>query len=68
VTATELRRAPRRAGWVEIRQIGSHVVLEHPAKPGLVVVPRHRGTLHPGTVASALRQAGRAARDLINLR
>jgi predicted RNA binding protein YcfA (HicA-like mRNA interferase family) len=67
VTAAELRRALRRDGWVEIRQTGSHVVLEHPAKPGLVVVPRHRGTLHPGTIAAALRQAGLTAEDLINL-
>ena len=67
VTSTELRRALRRDGWVEIRQTGSHIVLEHPSKPGLVVIPQHRGTLHTGTIASALRQAGLTAHDLINL-
>ncbi|HLZ10003.1 MAG TPA: type II toxin-antitoxin system HicA family toxin [Chloroflexota bacterium] len=47
ITATELLRAFRRDGWVELRQRGSHVILGHGTKAGLVVVPMHKGQTLP---------------------
>ena len=48
-------------GWYSVRQSGSHLVLKHPSKPGIVVVPIHGGKdLAPGTEASILKQAGLA--------
>ncbi len=67
VTATELLRALRRDEWFIARQSGSHVSLKHPTKPGLVVVPQHRGTLRTGTIASALDDAGLTGEDLARL-
>ncbi len=59
ITAHDLLRALRRDGWVETRQRGSHRMLRHPEKLGLVVVPMHRGEdIPPGTVARILEDAG----------
>ncbi len=68
VTAAELLRALRRDGWIEDHQTGSHVILLHPAKPGRVTVPFHRGTMRTGTIAGILDQAGLSADDLRRLR
>jgi predicted RNA binding protein YcfA (HicA-like mRNA interferase family) len=44
---------------MEVRSKGSHLQLKHPAKPGLVTLPRHGARdLKPGTLASIERQAG----------
>lgn len=46
-------------GWLAVRQSGSHLVLKHSTKPGIVVIPIHAGKdLAPGTEASILKQAG----------
>lgn len=46
-------------GWVEVRSRGSHVQMKHPAKPGLVTVPRHGAKdFKPATLASIERQSG----------
>ena len=58
ITAAELLKALRRDGWFETRQKGSHLMLRHATKPGLVVLAMHRGEgLPPGTVAQILRDA-----------
>ncbi|MGH2460019.1 MAG: type II toxin-antitoxin system HicA family toxin [Chloroflexota bacterium] len=67
LTATEVIRALHRDGWYDVRQAGSHLSLQHPAKLNTVTVPRHRGTLHLGTLQSILDQAGLSAEDLRNL-
>jgi predicted RNA binding protein YcfA (HicA-like mRNA interferase family) len=41
LTATELGRAPQRAGWAPVRQTGAHLVLRHPDRPGRIVLPMH---------------------------
>ena len=65
VTARALLRALRRDGWYEHAQVGSHVQLKHPTKPGRVTIPVHAGeTLQPWLLASILRQAGLTAEDL----
>lgn len=68
LTAVELLRALRRDGWVEHHQRGSHLFLNHPAKPGLVVVPVHSGRIiPPGTLQNILNQAGLTTDDLRDL-
>ena len=58
ITAAELLRALRRAGWKVDHQHGSHVYLRHEEHSGLVTVPVHAGrTLKPKTLASILDQA-----------
>ena len=58
VTARQVLRVLRRDGWIEVRQAGSHVQLQHPSKSGRVTVALHRGDLPTGTLRSILRQAG----------
>lgn len=66
-TAAELLRALQRDGWEVVRQRGSHVLLEHPTKPGLVVVPHHRGEVRTGTLKSIMDDAGLTPDDLRRL-
>jgi predicted RNA binding protein YcfA (HicA-like mRNA interferase family) len=67
VTARQLVRALRRTGWVQQRQAGSHLQLRHDARPGIVTVPMHGGTLDTGLVSNILKQAGIAADELRRL-
>ena len=46
-------------GWYVVRQRGSHRILKHPVKKGIVVVAGHPGKeLAAGTLKSIWRQAG----------
>ncbi|MDP2432130.1 MAG: type II toxin-antitoxin system HicA family toxin [Pseudomonadota bacterium] len=46
-------------GWVQVRQRGSHRQYHHPAKPGTVTVAGKANVeVPPGTLSSALKQAG----------
>jgi predicted RNA binding protein YcfA (HicA-like mRNA interferase family) len=38
---SELLRLIKRAGWIEIRQSGSHIVLRHPDKGETMIFPNH---------------------------
>jgi predicted RNA binding protein YcfA (HicA-like mRNA interferase family) len=68
LTAADLLRALRRAGFTVERIKGSHHHLRHAERPALrVVVPVHRGDLPAGTVAAILRQAGLSQEDLLDL-
>ena len=68
VTATQLIRALNRDGWREVRQRGSHLMLEHATKPGLLVVPVHKGRqLRTGLVAKTLKDAGLTGDELERL-
>lgn len=65
ITAADLLRALRRDGWVQHRQVGSHVQLKHLTKPGRVTVPHHAGiVLKPKTLMAALEQAGLTVDEL----
>jgi len=37
----ELFRLLQKDGWYEIRQKGSHVIMQHSSKTGLLIVPNH---------------------------
>ena len=56
---SELIRKLQRDGWFVVRQKGSHMLLEHPTKPGQLVVPDHGSKeLASGTARSIIKKAG----------
>jgi predicted RNA binding protein YcfA (HicA-like mRNA interferase family) len=55
--ARDLVRFLLRQGYRKARQTGSHLVLEHPDRP-LLVVPVHRGDLPKGLFLRILKDAG----------
>lgn len=57
-SSKEMIRILLRAGWIEVRQHGSHIQFKHPEKPGTVTIPHPKNPLHPKTAASILRHAG----------
>ncbi|MEH1126839.1 type II toxin-antitoxin system HicA family toxin [Micromonospora sp. CPCC 206061] len=61
----KVEQALLKAGFVCVRQKGSHVVYRGPAG-NVVVVPQH-GTIKRGTLASILRQAGLTATEFQDL-
>ena len=46
------------AGWVQVRQKGSHHQFRHPERPGTVTVPHPNSELGIGTLKSIERQSG----------
>ena len=60
LTARDVLRALRKAGFVEKRVSGNHYLLVHATEPSrAVTVPYHRSRdLKPGTIRSIIRQAG----------
>lgn len=55
----QLVAALKRRGFVERRQTGSHLFLQHPERPERPVpIPIHSRELKRGTLAAILRQAG----------
>lgn len=62
-TARELLRFLRQQGYKEVRQAGSHLVLEHPDK-NILVIPVHRGKdLPKGLFLRILKDAGFTLED-----
>jgi predicted RNA binding protein YcfA (HicA-like mRNA interferase family) len=56
--ASELFKLLKKDGWFEIRQTGSHVILQHPAKKGQLVVPYHGSKEVPtGILKAILKEA-----------
>ena len=68
VSGERLVRALKRAGFVQLRQKGSHISLEKKTaeKTFRTVVPQH-STLAKGTLSDILRQAGLTAEELLEL-
>jgi predicted RNA binding protein YcfA (HicA-like mRNA interferase family) len=56
--STDLVRELEKAGWVLKRVRGSHNLLLHPQRGGIVVVPRPKRELGVGLVAAIRKQAG----------
>ena len=56
---SELLRILKRDGWLEIRQSGSHVIMQHPQRSTQLTVPNH-GTkeIGKGLQQKILKQAG----------
>jgi predicted RNA binding protein YcfA (HicA-like mRNA interferase family) len=68
ISGARLVRALKRAGFVELRQRGSHISLEKrtPEKTFRTVVPQHQA-LAKGTLSDILRQAGLTVEQLLDL-
>lgn len=58
MTAREVLKKLRAAGWYKVDQEGSHCQLKHPEKSGRVTVPMHSGDIAPGTLNQIWKQAG----------
>ncbi|MDE2888973.1 MAG: type II toxin-antitoxin system HicA family toxin [Gemmatimonadota bacterium] len=55
----ELLRELRKDGWHEVRRRGSHRVMRHSTKRGIVVVAGNRNAdIKAGTLSQILKQAG----------
>ena len=68
VSGREMIRALRHAGFVVLRQKGSHVSLEKRTSDGYwrTVVPLHR-EIRPGTMSDILNQSGLSKEELMEL-
>ncbi len=53
----EIVKILKKQGFLELRQIGSHLHLYHPAHKLRVTIPMHNRDLKRKTLASILRQA-----------
>ena len=62
-SAKDLVRFLRKQGYKEVRQTGSHLVLDHPTR-GIIVIPVHRGKdLGKGLFLRILKDAGFTLED-----
>ena len=68
LTARQVVRALKRAGFVEDRQNGSHLILIQPATKARTVVPIHRGkTIKEPLLRGILRDANLPTDEFIEL-
>ncbi|HTR38352.1 MAG TPA: type II toxin-antitoxin system HicA family toxin [Bryobacteraceae bacterium] len=68
LTARKVVRALKRAGFVEDRQRGSHLVLMHPETKARTVVPVHRGrTIKEPLLRAIVRDANLSIDEFIEL-
>ena len=63
-TAREIVSFLKRKGFIEKRQAGSHLVLQHSGTKLRTVVPMHPGDLPKGLVHRILKDAGYSLEDL----
>jgi predicted RNA binding protein YcfA (HicA-like mRNA interferase family) len=59
-------RAFQKAGWINDRQRGSHVILVKRGQAASLSVPQHR-QLAPGTLRSLIRAAGMTVEEFVGL-
>ncbi|HEX8333090.1 MAG TPA: type II toxin-antitoxin system HicA family toxin [Segetibacter sp.] len=57
--SSELVRKFNQAGWIEVRQTGSHKIFKHPVSGDTISVPFHGSKEVPtGTAKAILKKAG----------
>ena len=57
--SSELLRILRKDGWFEKRQKGSHIIMEHATKEGILIVPSHGSAeVGKGLEKDILKRAG----------
>ncbi|MGN6603201.1 MAG: type II toxin-antitoxin system HicA family toxin [Ginsengibacter sp.] len=57
--SSELYKKFKKAGWIELRQTGSHKILQHAEKKFTITVPWHGSKEVPtGLANKLLKQAG----------
>ena len=54
----EIIKKLQAAGWVEVRQTGSHKQFRHPDRKGTVTVPHPNSDMAIGTIKSIEKQSG----------
>lgn len=68
LTAAKILKALLRAGFVIVRQVGSHMQLKHPKDPRiLVTVAKHSRDLTRKSLASILKQAKLTTHEFLKL-
>lgn len=56
--SSELVRLLKKDGWFEVRQRGSHIIMQHPVKRNIVPVPFHASKeVKKGTLQAILKLA-----------
>ena len=56
--SSELVRLLKKDGWYEVRQKGSHIIMQHPTKPNIIPVPFHASKeMKKGTLRQILKMA-----------
>jgi predicted RNA binding protein YcfA (HicA-like mRNA interferase family) len=66
LSGQELRKALERAGFVLVRQRGSHMVLRRETPKARVIIPNHK-TIRPGTLSQILKAADLTVEALLEL-
>jgi predicted RNA binding protein YcfA (HicA-like mRNA interferase family) len=68
LTARKVIRALRRAGFIEDRQRGSHLVLIHPETKARTIVPVHPGrTIKQPLLRAIIRDANLSVAEFLEL-
>jgi len=56
---SQLLKKLKQAGWFEVRQSGSHIIMEHPEKKEQIVFPNHGSAeMGKGLEMKIKKQAG----------
>jgi predicted RNA binding protein YcfA (HicA-like mRNA interferase family) len=66
LSGQDLRNALVRAGFVLVRQRGSHMVLRRESPKARVVIPNHK-TIRPGTLSQIIKAADLTVEALLEL-
>lgn len=66
ISGKELVRILLKRGWQEVRQRGSHIIVQKVGESRGVSIPNHR-ELSKGTLRSLLKQAGISVEDFRKL-
>jgi predicted RNA binding protein YcfA (HicA-like mRNA interferase family) len=66
LSGQELRKALERAGFVLVRQRGSHMVLRRETPKARVIIPNHK-TIRPRTLSQILKAADLTVEALLEL-
>lgn len=67
VSGNQVARALRRAGFVRLRQVGSHATFQHPDTGRRTIVKMGSKDLKTGTLQGILSQAGITEAEFIAL-
>ena len=66
ISGREATRAFERAGWQQVRQTGSHIILTKTGVAVTLSVPDHR-TLRRGTLRGLIRKSGVSVDEFVEL-
>ena len=56
---SELFRILKKAGWIIVRQSGSHFIIENPERKGKIIIPFHAGKeVKKGLLKAIMKQTG----------